>query len=82
MYIEKVILIEKIVVETNITKSQKRTWDIFSYVQFHPLLYVLNSKSKFQSGSEYDLFLRCIKRKRMKERERERERESALSFDH
>ena len=36
MYIQKVILIEKIVVETNISKSQKQTWDISSYTQFHP----------------------------------------------
>ena len=35
MYIEKVILIEKIVVETNVTKSQKQTWDITSYIQLH-----------------------------------------------
>ena len=35
MYIEKVILIENLVVETKITKSQKQTWDISSYTQFH-----------------------------------------------
>lgn len=67
MYIQKVILIEKIVVETNITKNQKKTWDISSYTQFHPSFIFL-----FQNGREYDLFLCCIKRKRMKERERKR----------
>ena len=55
MYIEKVILIEKIVVETNITKSQKRTWDISSYVQFHPsfMFWILSQNFKVEVNTIY-----------------------------
>ena len=55
MYIQKVILIEKIVVETNISKSQKQTWDISSYTQFHPsfIFLILGQNFKMEDNMIY-----------------------------
>lgn len=55
MYIQKVILIEKIVVETNITKNQKKTWDISSYTQFHPsfIFLILGQNFKMEENMIY-----------------------------
>lgn len=55
MYIQKVILIEKIVVEINITESQKQTWDISSYTQFHPsfIFLILGQNFKMEENMIY-----------------------------
>ena len=72
MYIEKVILIEKIVVETNVTKSQKQTWDISSYIQLHSsfMFWILSQNFKMEEIR----FIFTLHKKKENERERERKR--------